>query len=134
MPAATTFLDTNILIYYATNDDIAKRDIAAELLKGTVIISVQVLNEFTNVMRNKRRACWPDIRTNLDVFKTACAVTGLTPEIQTRAVEIAERHQFHIYDANIIAAAEAAGADILYSEDLQAGQRFGDMEVVNPYG
>jgi predicted nucleic acid-binding protein len=36
------------------------------------------------------------------------------------------------WDALIIQAAQAAGAEILYSEDLSDGQRFGDLRVVNP--
>jgi predicted nucleic acid-binding protein len=37
------------------------------------------------------------------------------------------------FDALIVSAAQQAGCDVLYSEDLQHGQRFGSLRVVNPF-
>jgi len=133
MPAAKIFLDTNILVYFATDSEPEKRDVSADLLKSRPLIGVQVLNEFINVMRNKLRVGWAGLRPNLEIFDKACSVEALTPAIQARAAWIAERHRYHIYDANIIAAAEASGAEILYSEDLEDGRRFGKLKIVNPY-
>jgi len=95
---------------------------------------MQCLNEFINVALKKMKLGWEEIEQSRSVFIDACEVIPLTLGLHDRAVAISQHHKFHIYDANIIAAAEAAGADILYSEDLQAGRRFGDMEIVNPYG
>jgi predicted nucleic acid-binding protein len=33
----------------------------------------------------------------------------------------------------ILQAAETAGAEVVYSEDLSAGQRYGGVGVVNPF-
>lgn len=38
------------------------------------------------------------------------------------------------YDALIVASALEAGADRLLSEDMQAGRRFGTLEIVDPFG
>jgi predicted nucleic acid-binding protein len=42
--------------------------------------------------------------------------------------------QYHVsfWDALVIAAAQHSGAAILYSEDLNEGQRYGSVRVVNP--
>jgi predicted nucleic acid-binding protein len=43
------------------------------------------------------------------------------------------RYGISYWDATIIAAAHALGAKILYTEDLNDGQRYGDVQVVNPF-
>jgi predicted nucleic acid-binding protein len=42
------------------------------------------------------------------------------------------RYKTSFWDALILQAAEDAGASILYSEDFEAGQRYGAIQVVNP--
>jgi len=49
------------------------------------------------------------------------------------AIERSERFGISYWDAAIIAAAEALGTDTVYSEDLNAGQRYGRVRVVNPF-
>ena len=63
------FLDTNILVYAVSNDPRQRR--AQELLAAGGTISVQVLNEFTNVLLNKLRRGWPEIEAALE---DVCAV------------------------------------------------------------
>jgi len=43
------------------------------------------------------------------------------------------KSQLSFYDALIIEAAIAGGAELLYSEDLQHGMRFDKLRVVNPF-
>ena len=49
------------------------------------------------------------------------------------AVELSERYTISYWDAAILAAAEALGAHTVYSEDLNDGQRYGRVRVVNPF-
>jgi predicted nucleic acid-binding protein len=49
------------------------------------------------------------------------------------AIEKSERFEISYWDAAILAAAEALGAETVYSEDLNAGQRYGRVRVVNPF-
>ena len=37
------------------------------------------------------------------------------------------------WDAAILAAARALGSETVYSEDLNAGQRYGRVQVINPF-
>jgi predicted nucleic acid-binding protein len=48
------------------------------------------------------------------------------------ALDLEARHQISFWDALVIQAAQAAGAEILYSEDLSDGQRYGTVRVKNP--
>jgi predicted nucleic acid-binding protein len=98
------------------------------------VISVQVVNEFANVLRKKHRQEWPRIEAALAVverwFET---IRPVTLETHRTALPFARFAGIGIYDALIVAAAIEAGCDRLYSEDLQHGRRFGDCVVVNPF-
>ena len=48
------------------------------------------------------------------------------------ALDLEERHQISFWDALVVHAAQTAGADVLYSEDLSDGQMYGSVRVVNP--
>ena len=50
-------VDSNILIYLALKDE-TKQQRASDILYGGITISVQVLNEITNVLRRKSRIDW----------------------------------------------------------------------------
>jgi len=130
---ATTkaFFDTNILIYLIAPDE--KADQAEALVGLGGVISVQVLNEFVAVARRKHALEWSEIEEWLAGFRRRLQIEPLTIAVQSRAVEIARRHQVNIYDANILAAAEMAGCRIVYSEDMQHGQVIGGVTVRNPF-
>lgn len=49
------------------------------------------------------------------------------------AAEISERYRTSYWDGAIIAAAERAGAKLLFTEDLNDGQMYGGIRVVNPF-
>ncbi len=50
------------------------------------------------------------------------------------ALDIEARFQMSFWDALVIQAAQAGGADVLYSEDLSDGRRYGTVKVKNPFG
>jgi predicted nucleic acid-binding protein len=127
------FFDTNVLLYLLSADS-AKADRAEALIGGGGTISVQVLNEFAATAIRKLRMPWPEIVETLDAVRSICAVVPLTVETHDRGRVLAERHGFSVYDAMIIAAALLAGADTLYSEDLQDGLRVENkLRIRNPF-
>ena len=111
----------------------AKAARARELVADDNVISVQVLNEFALVARRKHAMDWNDLEATLEEFRTWLGVESLTPMSQARAMQIARRYRFRIYDANILAAAEQAGCLVVYSEDMQHGQVVGDLTIRNPF-
>ena len=52
--------------------------------------------------------------------------------IALEALQIEMRYKISFWHALILHAAETAGAAVLYSEDLPAGQSYGSTRVVNP--
>lgn len=126
------FFDTNILVYAFL--DVEKRGRAIEVLSEGGIISVQVLNEFTNVAHRKRRRAWPEIEAALAVIRDRFPdIVPITAEIHASAVTLARGQGFAFYDALIVAAALEAGCDTLLSEDLQDGRDLGGLKIVNPF-
>lgn len=127
------FLDTNILIYAFTTGD--RRCATAEaLLAEGGVIGVQVLNEFTNVVRNKLRWDWPQLDAALEVIAELTEpARPLTADIHTHAVKLARTSALSFYDALIIAAAADADCRLLLTEDMQHGRKFGGVTIQNPF-
>lgn len=132
------FVDTNILVYAHDEDAGVKRERALDMLRalwasGMGRLSVQVLQEFyVNVTR---KLATPVARSTAREVVTAYGPwirTSTTAATVTRAAEIADMAQLSFWDALIVAAAEEAGATLLYSEDFNTGQTIVGVKVVNP--
>jgi predicted nucleic acid-binding protein len=113
------FVDTNVLIYWV--DDSARADVVEELLAQQAVISVQVLNEFANVLRRKRAMALPDVETLCTTLIDTCDVLDLSVRTHQTALTLMARYNLSVYDANIVAAAALSGCAVLYSEDMQDG-------------
>jgi len=127
------FFDTNVIVYAFSRDD--KRGPMAEtLLAAGGALSVQVLNEFVAVARRKLDKSWKDVRRALDILRVLCPKpVPLTVETHERAVHIAERYGYSIFDSLIIAAALHTGASTLYTEDMRDGQAIDGLTIRNPF-
>jgi predicted nucleic acid-binding protein len=131
MPAS--FFDTNVLVYVASADA-AKANRAEAIVAAGGAISVQVLNELTNVARRKMQMSWTDTHALLDTLRALLTVHPLTVDIHETGLELAARYSFSIYDAMIVASALHAGCDTLWSEDMQHGMALGEgLRIVNPF-
>ena len=49
------------------------------------------------------------------------------------AIDLHRLHSFSFWDALVVHAAQVSSAEVLYSEDLSDGQRYGSVRVVNPF-
>ena len=128
----SAFIDTNILVYAQQTGP--KATISRDIIARGGTISVQVLNELTNVLRKKGNRSWHDIELVLDDVDAALdPALPLTAATTRAALALARDHGFSFYDALIIAAAIEAGCDTLYSEDLQHGRSIGGLTIVNPF-
>ncbi len=113
------FIDTNVLIYWV--DDSARADVVEQLLARQAVISVQVLNEFANVLRRKRAMALPDVETLCTTLIDTCDVVDLSVRTHQTAQTLMARYHLSVYDANILAAAALSDCAVLYSEDMQDG-------------
>ncbi|PUE08600.1 VapC toxin family PIN domain ribonuclease [Limnohabitans sp. T6-5] len=127
-----TFLDSNVILYLLSADT-RKADIAETLLSSMPNISVQVLNEVTSVCLRKLKLSWSEIHDVLNAVKAHCQIVPLTVETHAQAMQIAEQHHLSFYDAHIVAAAKACGANTLMSEDMHNGQTLLGIHIKNPF-
>ena len=132
------FLDTNVFIYLFDEVDDHKRAtadrlIADALASGTGVVSFQVVQEALNVLTRKLGASSSDARRFLDAVLAPLWRVAPSPDLYLRALEVRDRYGFSFYDALVVAAALDAGCTRLLSEDLQHGQRIGDLTVVDPF-
>ena len=131
------FLDTNVLVYASTEQDARKRSIAELLIdesirNGNGAISFQVLREFANVLFKKFGLAAAEARRTLSIFGDLPRVPE-SEDLLDRGMEIKERYGIPFYDALIVASAEAAGCDTIYSEDMADGAVYGSVHVVDPF-
>lgn len=136
---APVFVDTNVLVYAHDLDAGAKRGIAASLLERlwdeqAGVLSVQVLQEFfVNVTcKIARPVAAAQAREVVRLYRPwVLHETGVDAVL--RGTEIAELAKISFWDGLIIASAEAAGCELLHSEDLAHGQVVAGVKIVNPF-
>lgn len=130
---AEAFVDTNVLLYLLSADD-AKADRAEALVGGGALISVQVLNELTNVARRKLAMSWEEIDELAQAIRASCPVEPLTVETHDTGRRLAQRYGLSIYDAMIAASALLGNCRSLFSEDMHHGLVIDRrLRVCNPF-
>ena len=128
-----SFFDTNVLLYIASSNT-EKANRAEQLIAEGGHISVQVLNELTNVARRKFKLSWPETHTMLAALRGLLTVHPVTLDVHQAGIALAERYNLSIYDAMIAAAALEAGCATLWSEDMQHGMQIaGKLRIANPF-
>ena len=131
------FLDANVLLYASSNavEDKNKRDRAqALMIAAPFALSAQVLQEYiANALRKKQLGISEsNIHAMLELAATA-TVLPVSLELILASVQIRRRFPVSHWDATIIAAAVELGCSTLYSEDLNHGQSYVGVRVVNPF-
>ena len=134
-----SFVDTNILVYAEDRDAKAKHEVARDLViqlwdDRVGVLSVQVLQElYVNVTRKLKKPL--SSAKALEVVQEYLTWTVIenTGRLLTAAIELQQKHQLSFWDAMVVQAAIEGGCDKLYSEDMNAGQRFGSVVIVNPF-
>jgi predicted nucleic acid-binding protein len=95
-------------------------------------ISSQVLQELY-VSLAKKGASMADCRRIVGIYLDWEIINHDT-QLVLAAIEIRERFKLSLWDSLIVAAAHEAKASILWSEEMQAGRRFDNLVVLNPFG
>jgi predicted nucleic acid-binding protein len=131
--SAKPFFDTSVAIYAVTADP-ERTPYAQELLADGGMISVQVLNEMVSVLRRKFNMEWEEVELALTLVHDQCpGCSSMTTKTHQAALKIAREYRYHIYDSLLIASALQSGCSVLYSEDMQDGQRIEGLTIRNPF-
>ena len=134
-----SFVDTNVLVYAEDRDAGHKHEIARDLVIGlwidrSGVLSVQVLQELYMTLTRKLRRPMPAARAAEIVREyLAWRVIDNDGELLVAAMSLQQKASISFWDALVVGAAAVGGCDRLYSEDLNARQRFGSVEIVNPF-
>lgn len=134
---ARVFFDTNVIVYAQDSSEPEKKLRAQEIVKDAIlndsgVVSPQVMGEMYVILVKK---------LGLDKAVAAAEVHRLTDfhvidissSLVLRAIEMQDEFQLSYWDSLIIAAAEFASCDTVWSEDLNDGQRYGSVTVRNPF-
>jgi len=134
---AQFFVDTNILLYAASDApaDQTKRKVAREVLtRPSLGFSAQVLQEFyVAAVAKQRLGMTHDEATEVVQALVAFPVCPVTSELVIEAIAIKAKFGTSYWDAAILAAAKQLGCSTVYSEDLNHGQDYDGVRVVNPF-
>jgi predicted nucleic acid-binding protein len=136
--SALEFLDTNILVYAYDRSEPRKQQIAQGLVRravaGEITASSQVLGEFAATLLHKLSppANPEDLMALLDTLGPIRLVP-IDGDVVRRAVQARAQYGVHFYDGMILAAAERGGCQKIWSEDLNAGQKYFGCVVENPF-
>ena len=131
------FLDTNVILYAFDADSGQKQELSVALLSRLIpdragVLSVQVLVEFYSIATRKFRMTSQEAEGVLNDF----ADWRLhRPDYSSvvAAIHLQRRYKLAWYDAMILNSALETGCSVLWTEDFNDGQRFGDLVIRNPY-
>lgn len=132
------FFDTNVLVYAVDQEEPEKSAVAGalaeeHLVEGEGMISVQVLREFYVASRRLRRPLTEEQAGEMVGYFSTFRTQVETADMVLSAVSRSRDLSLSFWDALIVEAALAAGADTLLTEDLQHGQVIEGLRVHNPF-
>jgi predicted nucleic acid-binding protein len=133
------FVDTNVLVYAhdvtAGDKHNRARSLVEELWETRHgCLSVQVLQEFfvTTTRKIPKRLGAPAAAQIIDDLAHWHVHAPAASDVLA-AIGIHQRTGASFWDAMILRSAKELGCQILYSEDLNAGQDYAGVEVRNPF-
>ncbi len=134
------FIDTNIFVYsFDTKSKLkqkkAEQIIDQALIEHSGIVSFQVIQEFMNAATRKFPGSFSISECRLYLEKVLSRLCEVYPTIgmYQQALAIQSETGFSFYDSLIVAAAQAGGCKIIYSEDFQHGQKISGVTIQNPF-
>lgn len=136
---ARYFVDANVFVYMRDPREARKQALAAKWIARLAAdesgrTSMQVLSEYYTVVTRKLARqvsaanAWEDVRELL-----AWSPQPIDESLLTRAHEVEQRFRISWWDSMIVAAAQLQDCDVLLTEDLQEGMRFGTVTVRDPF-
>ena len=132
-----SFIDTNILIY--TDDEAypEKQAIAVKLIEsgwqnGHAVLSTQVLQEYFSASTRKLRVPAEKAQQKIELL-SHLEIASIEHQDVVRAIELHRLHSFSFCDALIVRMAQKTGCTVLYSEDMQHGQKLSGLKIINPF-
>eukprot|EP00611_Tribonema_gayanum_P016081 TRINITY_DN28057_c0_g1_i1.p2 TRINITY_DN28057_c0_g1~~TRINITY_DN28057_c0_g1_i1.p2 ORF type:complete len:149 (+),score=4.67 TRINITY_DN28057_c0_g1_i1:207-653(+) len=132
------FIDSNVLVYLRDPRDLAKTERATGWVwfaaaREAIVISPQVINEFTSVLTRKLKYyTLPEVEPMVVEMRRWCSAP-LTIDTSILAFDVQKRFGFGWWDSLIVASALQSDCDVLLSEDMSHRQRIGPLRILDPF-
>jgi len=131
------FLDTNILFYTVDRNDKKKLSQSRKILENAIandkpVISTQVLQEFYSATTTKLKLNKIIAKNIIHNFRNM-EIVQVDLGIIEQGIDISLLFQISFWDSLIIAAAEHANCEMIYTEDLNDTQTIRGIKIVNPF-
>jgi predicted nucleic acid-binding protein len=130
------FLDTNVFIYFYSDNELEKRSVVVDILdKYDCITSTQALCEASNVWYKKSNWTGQKIKEHLDNITLVCnKIATIQRNIIDQALLLKDKYGYAYYDSLMLASALKNDCSILFSEDMSNRQRInGKLDIINPF-
>jgi predicted nucleic acid-binding protein len=137
--SSAEFVDSNVLVYLHDVSAGSKREQARELVdrlwqNRRGCLSIQVLQEFyVNVTQKVPTPLPVDAAWRLVFAFGGWRTHRPATEDVLAAIELQQRHRVSFWDGMILRSAGSLGCGIVWSEDLNAGQLYDGVRVLNPF-
>lgn len=134
------FLDTNIFVYSFDQNAAVKARRAMQLIREGVmtrkgVVSYQVVQEFFNVVLRRFQGPMSTAEAEqylATIFRPMLSVHS-SPALFAEALQLNHKHRISWYDSLIVASAMEGECSLLFTEDLNHGQKFGSLQIQNPF-
>ncbi len=131
------FIDTNIIIYSYSNNELYKQEKSNNLFFKTsdrLYISTQVISELSNILFRKFNQSARQIEDVILELDNVFQICSISLSMQLKALKIKERYLLSYFDSLIIANALENKGTILYSEDMQHNLIIEEqLRIINPF-
>lgn len=133
------FVDTNVITYAYDRASETKRAAALPVIRELWAsrrgcVSVQVLQElFVTLTAKLEKPLDSELARRVIEHTSEWLVHAPNGHDVLAAIRLHERYRISFWDSMIVRSAAVLGCDVLYSEDLNAGQRYDGVLVVNPF-
>jgi predicted nucleic acid-binding protein len=138
-PRTLQFIDTNVLIYAhdvsAGEKHARARQLVRDLWQSEEgCLSIQVLQEFyVNVTQKVANPLSARVAAQIIADLSVWALHSPGVQDLLDAIRLQARYQISFWDAMIVTSALQLGCQILWSEDLNPGQVYDQVQVQNPF-
>lgn len=133
------FVDTNVIVYAYDHSDPLKNKMARTLLEGLWEkekgrLSIQVLQELYVTLTKKT----PTVLSNKQAISIVADLGMWKHHIPLfedilEAVRIQEQYGISFWDAMVVTSACRMDCQVLWTEDLNHGQKYAAVLVLNPF-
>lgn len=126
------FIDTNVLIYLYSEDELKQRIAYSYLNQYVCGISTQVATEFCGVCTRKLKFSPAQARDALQtILSRYCALYDCDVHTIDAALSVQETYGYSFYDSLVIASAIESGSRYLFTEDMCNGQIISGVRILN---